>query len=443
MKTHFTLLAVLLPVAQPFVVPGGRAVGAKARHPAQRAAFVARPPLVAVGCMQGGGIAAAAAAGARQPCGVVRTTVPLMDASASNSSSSSSSGSGVRPTMSRLAELRRNLPLGQIVLILLVLQNSLTAILARQSRVPSASGTPLYLGSVAVLVAEIIKLPICLGLIVRDEGGPRRMLAAVKDQVFVNWRDTLRMGVPALCYCLQNALFFVALSHLSATSYQLWSQSKTLFTAFFFVTLLGRTLSKAQWLALSLLTAGVGLVQYQEVAGSMAAAAASTTAAAGSGLLGGVGIGVVIGVGAVLFSSLLSGFANVYFEKVVKKDATSVSIWMRNVQLGLFSLPQAASLMAADAAVIAQHGALVGFTPLAWAVVLLKALGGLLVAAVVKYADNVLKTYATAIAIVLTCVLTCLQTRIAPSLGFLQGMAMVIASIFLYNFGGAKKEQGK
>ena len=97
--------------------------------------------------------------------------------------------------------------------------------------------------------------------------------------------------------------------------------------------------------------------------------------------------------------------------------------------------------MAADAAIIQASGALVGFDLLAWTVVVLKALGGLLVAAVVKYADNVLKTYATAIAIVLTCVLTCVQTRVVPSLGFLQGMAMVIASIFLYSFGGKSKEK--
>jgi len=116
------------------------------------------------------------------------------------------------------------------------------------------------------------------------------------------------------------------------------------------------------------------------------------------------------------------------------KQKTEVTIWVRNVQLGLFSLPQAASLVAADSAIIAQHGALVGFTPLAWSVVVLKALGGLLVAAVVKYADNVLKTYATAIAIVLTCILTCVNTRVMPTAVFVQGMAMVIASIFLYNF---------
>lgn len=127
-----------------------------------------------------------------------------------------------------------------LVLVLLVLQNSLTAILARGSRMPRPDGGLLYLGSVAVLAAEVIKLPVCLGLIARDEGGVVPMLRKVKDQVFVKWRDTLSMGIPALCYCLQNALFFVALSRLSATSYQLWSQSKTLFTALFFTSYLGR-----------------------------------------------------------------------------------------------------------------------------------------------------------------------------------------------------------
>ena len=62
-------------------------------------------------------------------------------------------------------------PLKYVVLCLLVLQNSLTAILARESRVPRVPGQQLYLGSVAVFMAEAIKLPVCTGLIVRDAGG--------------------------------------------------------------------------------------------------------------------------------------------------------------------------------------------------------------------------------------------------------------------------------
>jgi len=314
-------------------------------------------------------------------------------------------------------------PLRYLSLSLLVLQSSIVAVMAAASRRTRVPGSPLYLGSVAVLLSELVKLPVCVGLIVREKGSVRGMVEEVREKVVVQWTDTLRMGVPALCYCLQNALFFVAISSLSATSYQLWSQSKTLFTALFFVTMLGKVLSKQQWLALGLLSAGVGLVQTSDAPVAVATVAAGSPAA-------------LVGITAVLASSVLSGFANVYFERVVKQS--SVSLWVRNVQLGLFSIPQAAALMLADRALISSQGPLIGFTPLVWGVVLLKAFGGLLVAGVVKYADNVLKTYATAIAIILTCIITTITTHVAPSVGFIQGMMLVISSIFLYNFGAAK-----
>jgi len=292
----------------------------------------------------------------------------------------------------------------------------------------------MYLGAMAVLVSELLKLPTCLALISRDEGGVQGMVRAVRRGVFGRWKDTLRMGVPALCYGLQNALFFVALSNLSASSYQLWSQSKTLFTALFFVTLLGKSLRPLQWFALGLLTAGVGLVQLQDVAPAAAAAAGTP----------------LIGVAAVLGSSLLSGFANIYFEKVLKQADCEVdddceldgakreppSLWMRNVQLAIFSIPQAAAMLLISPksrAIVRAHGAFVGFTPAVCLVCSLTACGGLLIASVVKHADNLLKTYATAVAIVLTCFITSATTGVPPTTGFLQGMSLVLSSIFLYN----------
>jgi len=332
----------------------------------------------------------------------------------------------------------RRVPIKYIVLLLLVLQNSAVTLLVRHTRTPRLGGGPVYLGAMAVLVSELLKLPTCLALIARDEGGFGAMVRKVRRGVFGQWRDTLRMGVPAVCYGLQNALFFIALSNLSASSYQLWSQSKTLFTALFFVHLLGKTLGRHQWLALGLLTAGVGLVQLQEAAGAAAVA-------------GGV---AAVGVLAVLASSLLSGFANIYFEKVLKQAdceagedgckvdgtgklvRTPPSLWLRNVQLGLFAIPQAVAMLLVSStarATIASHGVLVGFSPAVWLVTALTAGGGLLIAAVVKHADNLMKTYATAVSIVLTCAITTITTGVSPTPRFLQGMALVLSSIFLYN----------
>lgn len=331
-------------------------------------------------------------------------------------------------------EQRRRFPIKYIVLVLLVLQNSATTLVVRHTRTPRPGAGPLYLGTMAVLVSELFKLPTCLALITRDEGSVGGMLRAVYRGVIVRWKDTLRVGVPAICYGLQNALFFVALSNLPASSYQLWSQSKTLFTALFFVTLLNKTLKPRQWFALALLSAGVGLVQLQESAGAAAVAVGKP----------------IIGIAAVLASSLLSGFANIYFEKVLKQAECEIddncglenaerkppSLWIRNVQLSLFAIPQAAAMVMCNAksrALIGAHGAFVGFTPAVWLVTTLTAGGGLLIAAVVKHADNLLKTYATAVAIVLTCCITSITTGVRPTTAFLQGMSLVLSSIFLYN----------
>ena len=48
----------------------------------------------------------------------------------------------------------------------------------------------------------------------------------------------------------------MALSHVSAASYQILSQSKLIFTGFFMVTLLGARLTLKQCLALVLLLSG-------------------------------------------------------------------------------------------------------------------------------------------------------------------------------------------
>ena len=86
---------------------------------------------------------------------------------------------------------------------------------------------------------------------------------------------------------------------------------------------------------------------------------------------------------------------------------------------------------------IAAHGALAGFTPAVWLITALTAGGGLLIAAVVKHADNVLKTFATALAIVATCAATVLRTGVPPTAAFLRGFALVCTSMYLYNSGGA------
>merc|ERR1719346_290830 len=141
----------------------------------------------------------------------------------------------------------------------------------------------------------------------------------------------------------------------------------------------------------------------------------------------------MLGFTAALSAYCLSGFAGVYFEKILK--GSDVSVWMRNVQLALLSVPMGLiSSYLADGDKIADNGFFHGYDNFVWFTVSQNALGGLLVAVVVKYADNILKGFACSLAIIITCVASIFIFDFSLSLQFTLGAGAVISSIFLYGY---------
>ena len=199
---------------------------------------------------------------------------------------------------------------------------------------------------------------------------------------------------------------------------QVTYQMKILTTALFAVLLLRRELRSLQWLALVLLTAGVALVQLSVTDGG------PTTATAGQSRL--------LGCVAAIAACCCSGFAGIYFEKILK--GSEVSVWVRNVQLSLLSLPLgAATALATDGSALTSKGFLHGYDSFVWYLVCLNALGGLLVALVVKYADNILKGFATSLAIILSTIVSAAFLGFVLTVQFAVGTALVIVSVFLYS----------
>merc|ERR1712146_192623 len=75
-----------------------------------------------------------------------------------------------------------------------------------------------------------------------------------------------------------------------------------------------------------------------------------------------------------------------------------------------------------------------GYTPRVLCVILNNALGGLLCASVLKYADNILRCFSTALSIVLTCVLSAWGFQeFVPDDFFMIGTILAIFATFLYN----------
>jgi UDP-sugar transporter A1/2/3 len=111
-----------------------------------------------------------------------------------------------------------------------------------------------------------------------------------------------------------------------------------------------------------------------------------------------------LGLFAVLSASVISGLTGVYFEKVLKDSSASVTVWTRNVQLSFYSLIPALLLgvIYKDGGAIAQAGFFTGYNAVVWTAIAFQALGGVLVAMCINYADNIAKNFATSISIVLS-----------------------------------------
>ena len=145
------------------------------------------------------------------------------------------------------------------------------------------------------------------------------------------------------------------------------------------------------------------------------------------------------GLAAVLSAAVLSAASSVYFEMMLKKpprskEAASVGLWLRNVQLGIFATPLAALAMYVnDGEFVVAYGVLQGFDVLVWLIVLLNGLGGLLVAATMKYADNIAKCFAASLAIVSGTVLSVPIFGFALSGSFGIGALCTIVASTLYS----------
>eukprot|EP00208_Stichococcus_sp_RCC1054_P005670 CAMPEP_0206138246 /NCGR_PEP_ID=MMETSP1473-20131121/3177_1 /ASSEMBLY_ACC=CAM_ASM_001109 /TAXON_ID=1461547 /ORGANISM="Stichococcus sp, Strain RCC1054" /LENGTH=460 /DNA_ID=CAMNT_0053531613 /DNA_START=554 /DNA_END=1936 /DNA_ORIENTATION=- len=318
--------------------------------------------------------------------------------------------------------------MGWLAMTLLVFQGTALSLTLRYSRTQEG---PQYLASVAVIWTEAVKLLLCLvaqGWACRASTRDRGVSWAAEftSQAADILSHSMPMALPAALFVMQQVLVIVAASHLDAVTFQICSQAfKILPTAVFAALLLGQKLTGLQWASLPVLAAGIVFITLTGGGNSPGSATA----------LAGGHMDLFTGITASAFSGLSSAFAGVYFEKYVK-GSYSRSLTVRNLQLSLFGLPfSLAYAMAKDGRGSGDYegeGLMRGFDALAWTVVALQVQGGLLVALVVKYADNILKNFANALAVVFVVLFSIPLFGQWPSAFFLVGVAIVVLSMQMY-----------
>lgn len=318
-------------------------------------------------------------------------------------------------------------------LCLLILQTTSLVLVMRYSRISGSStvdgkAPDRYLSSTAVVCAEILKLFTCCGIIFVQQGySVTGLINQLNVDIIQKPFETLKLLIPSGLYTLQNNLLFVALSNLDAATYQVTYQLKILTTALFSVVMLGKQLNSYKWASLVILMLGVSLVQWPKPDDKTSVEEKSVNEK-------------FIGLVAVLIACFSSGFAGVYFEKLLKGSSTGV--WMRNIQLGFFgTIIGYVSVYTYDYTKVTEKGFFQGYNNIVWTVICLQALGGLVIAAVIKYADNILKGFATSISIILSSIISYFFLKdFVPNSLFLAGSALVIAATFLYGYEKPKNQ---
>ncbi|KAK5985616.1 UDP-galactose transporter [Trichostrongylus colubriformis] len=345
-------------------------------------------------------------------------------------------------------------------LFVLVLQNTSLVLFMRYAM---TGNRPKFLKAISVFFAEIFKFVASVVLVCLQERSVVKGFTQIYDQFVHHWRDALKVLVPAVVYTIQNFLLYVAVENLPAATYMVTYQLKILTTAVFTVLVLGRKLSIQQWVSLFFLFGGVAIVQYdqkmsndREKAERLAAAMAddiSTTVMptiedAFTKLMGpatDVFNGTTLAPAAlgdltrskreVHEQNSIIGFIAV-LDLMCPYGFGTYQLALPSIFFALlFAFVKDNTEIFADgiAPEAIWRRMLFGFDWAVWVTIAISAFGGLVVAVVIKFADNILKAFATSFAIVLNCILAYFLFNFRPTMFFVVGACFVIGAVFVYS----------
>eukprot|EP00080_Pristionchus_pacificus_P003091 PDM63111.1 ugtp-1 [Pristionchus pacificus] len=284
----------------------------------------------------------------------------------------------------------------------------------------------MYSSTTVVLLSEVVKMSISVAMLFYTYGCKfTEFKHCLSKYYFGQPRELAKMSVPSIAYAIQNNLDFVALSNLDPGVYQVTTQLKVVTTAVFMVLFLGRRFSRTRWFAILLLFAGVALVQLNSVL---------SNSSSQSSVKGAHKENYLLGIIAVLCTCVTAGFAGVYFEKMLK-DGGSTPFWVRNLQMYSCGVISATcGMLMAESSDVFVKGFFYGYDEKVIAIIGLLSVGGVYISLVMKHLDNLHKSFASAVSILLVVLLSFfIFDGITIGFFFLAGAATVCGAVLLYN----------
>ncbi|KAH9308750.1 hypothetical protein KI387_036661, partial [Taxus chinensis] len=267
-----------------------------------------------------------------------------------------------------------------------------------------SNGSYKYDYATVPFLAEIFKLVVSCILLWREYG------SSSPPRVTTAWKSMRLFPIPSIIYLVHNNVQFATLTFVDASTYQIMGNLKIVTTGILFRTFLKRKLSNLQWMAIVLLAVGTTTSQIKSCGEAKCDSVFSAPLQ-----------GYLLGI----LSACLSALAGVYTEYLMKKN--NDSLYWQNVQLYAVMLCRFGVLFNMIRLIMDDVNSGFGRGPwwqhlfngydyITWLVVLNLGSTGLLVSWLMKYADNIVKVYATSMAMLLTMVLSVYLFDLKPTL---------------------------
>jgi len=310
-----------------------------------------------------------------------------------------------------------------IALVSLIVQNTALAILLKLTFRDEAKP---YAPSTAVLYTEFFKLSLCLLVVVAQNS-----VSQIPALVLQIWEQKT-LFLPALLYVVQSNLLYFSSKRLPPVVYIVCTQMKIITSAGFSSLLLGTTLKGSQYVSLVFLVLGIVLVQAQDIDFGTNNSTSDSAA----------------GVFAVMLASLTSGLAGVVLERLYKDSSVSKdfihTVWTRNLQLSLISIPFAISgvFMQAREQYYAGHF-FDGYDHVVWSVIVLQTVGGIIIAFVLKFANVIMKCLAISVSICCCAVYSVCKKELQITARLIFGILIVNASVVTFSIARAKRKSSE
>lgn len=299
------------------------------------------------------------------------------------------------------------LPLGQSALVAALYVSGGIAffLLIRYSKkIEKELGGIVYDNAAAVFFTELFKWTFSVGAMYYRTG-KFLPISVFKE---ATWRTGLYYAVPSLIYAVYNNLTYYNLTIFDAATFQVFIQTRVLFTGLLYSVVFQKHLTQRKWLALCMLTLGVASKYLKWP------------------------LDVSWQVLFLLFQASLSAFAGVYNEFLLKRDISmdinEQNFFMYsfalvfNLGFGLYTQPD---YYTSGRVVSNVNGLLL-------LIVMMGALMGITASLVLKYINVIVKAFASATEVLITAILAALFLGEALSGKDLVACVIVMGAIYIY-----------